>query len=220
MICTVTATKGGVGKSTLLINLAVELLKKKHPLFLLDSDKQGSLSKWASIRQMMDLPEISTASATGKGLVELAQLQSKNNKLVLVDTAGVDSKTTRTILLESDFVLTLSAPSPLDLWEISELLDICKGATKVRKKDLPTALVFNRVSTHSKVTSLQDAKDFLTENLIFPTYIFEANLKERISFQHSLREGKGVSEYTPKDINATHEVERLYIEFVKLISKK
>lgn len=222
VIC-IASTKGGVGKSTLLVNLAVALTYHQQSLFVLDADRQGSSSKWGNVRDFLieegeAIPEISIANASGAALVELAQSQREKGKIVLVDTAGVDSKTTRQIILESDLVLTLSAPSPLDLWEIDNLLQVCRGAAKARKKELPVGLVFNRVSTHSKVTSLKDGKEFLIENLIFPDFIFENCLKDRIVYQHSMREGKGVSEYQPKDTQATQEILNVYTEIIQLLN--
>lgn len=219
IIC-IASTKGGVGKSTLLVNLAVALTHQKRPLFVLDADRQGSTSKWGNVRDFLieegeKIPEISIANASGTALVELAQSQKEKGKIVLVDTAGVDSKTTRQVILEADFVLTVSAPSPLDLWEIDHLLQLCRGAAKARKKVLPVGLIFNRVSTHTKVTSLKEGKEFLTENLIFPDVIFEGCLKDRIAYQHSMREGKGVLEYQPKDMQAIQEINTIYIEIIQ-----
>ena len=48
--------KGGVGKTTLSINVAADLANRGHKVLLIDADKQGSTSTWASLRE--DAPGI------------------------------------------------------------------------------------------------------------------------------------------------------------------
>ena len=42
--------KGGVGKSTLSINIAVCFANLKQKVLLIDADKQGTSSTWANLR--------------------------------------------------------------------------------------------------------------------------------------------------------------------------
>ena len=48
--------KGGVGKTTLSINIAADLANRGHKVLLIDADKQGSTSTWASLREKKRLP--------------------------------------------------------------------------------------------------------------------------------------------------------------------
>jgi len=224
MICTIASTKGGVGKTTVAVNLAISLLKDDKQVIVLDADRQGSISKLNYVRNAIrdqgeSIPEIQVASAEGSALIDIAVTQSEKGKFVLIDSQGANTKSVRQALLRSDLVLTISAPSTLDLWEVSEIIQLAGNASKVRKKKLPVALLFNKVSTHRKVTSLEDSKDYLEQNLIVPDHIFDAVIRDRISFQHSLREGKAISEFTPSDKNAINEMTNFYTEFQQYLNK-
>ena len=50
MILLVGGEKGGTGKTTIATNLAVKRLQASGDLLLVDTDKQGSASAWAAIR--------------------------------------------------------------------------------------------------------------------------------------------------------------------------
>ncbi|MDF3472419.1 ParA family protein, partial [Sulfitobacter sp. M57] len=50
MIISFLNQKGGVGKTTLSVNVASCLARQGHRVLLIDADKQGSATTWASLR--------------------------------------------------------------------------------------------------------------------------------------------------------------------------
>jgi len=50
MIISLLNQKGGVGKTTLAVNVAAQLARQGHKVLLIDADKQGSAGNWASLR--------------------------------------------------------------------------------------------------------------------------------------------------------------------------
>lgn len=204
-IITIASTKGGVGKSTFAINLATQLTKKDEKVVLLDADPQGSSIKWHSVREMVveageELTDVFVASAQGKALIDIAVEKSNAGYIVFIDSVGANSKNTREALIKSDFVLTLSAPSPLDIWEIESIIKLVQNLSSVQKRKIPVMLALNKV--HPNLRDLSDIEEFMEANLIFPDYIFANIIRERMSFQHALREGKAVCEYTDKKSSA------------------
>ena len=76
-IITVASTKGGVGKSTVVLNLATVLLNQGKKVAVLDADSQGTVSKWAKVRDYMidsgeKIPKLFVAGVRGEALLEIA----------------------------------------------------------------------------------------------------------------------------------------------------
>lgn len=218
-IITIASTKGGVGKSTIAVNIATQLQKNGIRVALLDGDPQGSVTKWNLVREAViqdgvNLPSIFVASAQGESLLSIALDKSQQGYWVIIDSAGVDNTVTRQTLLKTDYILTLSAPSPLDLWEIDTLLKMVQSLERAQNRRVPVILLFNKVSTNKNVKGVQEAISFLNESLISPTHIFSTSVKDRIIYQHSIREGKGVIEYTPANSEARLEIANIVSELI------
>src|SRR5262245_31960424 len=49
LVLTVANLKGGVGKSTIALNIAVALHRDSHRVILVDTDRQGTCRSWASV---------------------------------------------------------------------------------------------------------------------------------------------------------------------------
>ena len=221
-VITIASTKGGVGKSTLAVNLSAQFAKQGHDVALLDADPQGSAFKWNTVRQSVidagiELPPIFTASVQGQTLLDLSKEKSDQGYCVFIDSAGVDNQSTRSALVRSDYVLMIAAPSTLDLWELGALLKAIDGLGKVQKRDVPVFLLFNKVSTHPNVKSVADAHEFMKESLIFPTHTLETVVKDRIVYQHAIRDGMGVVEHKPVNRDARYEMRKLSDELLHLI---
>ena len=221
-VITIASTKGGVGKSTLAVNLSAQFAKQGNDVALLDADPQGSAFKWSTVRQAVidegaELPNIFVASVQGQALLDLSQEKSNQGCYVFIDSAGVDNQSTRSALVRSDYVLMVAAPSTMDLWEVGTLLKAIDALGKVQKRTVPVFLLFNKASTHRNVKSVDDARAFLQESLIFPTHTLKTVIKDRIVYQHAIRDGKGVVEYKPLNRDACREMRKLQDELMAVI---
>ena len=138
-VITIASTKGGVGKSTLAVNLSAQFAVQGHDVALLDADPQGSAFKWNTVRQAVidegaKLSPIFVASVQGQTLLDLSKEKADQGYYVFIDSAGVDNQSTRSALVRSDYVLMVAAPSTLDLWELGTLLKAIDGLGKVQKR--------------------------------------------------------------------------------------
>lgn len=223
-IITVASTKGGVGKSTFVLNLATTLLKLGHKVAALDADMQGTLSKWSKVRSytMVDEPKITplfVAGVHGETLLEIAHDKKQQGYFVIIDSPGVDDANMRNALLRSDIVITISPPSAVDLWEVESLINILRKLKSIQCRSIPLFLVFNKVPTRHSKLSIDEAICFFDQNNLCPDFILQSVIKERAIFKHSIKFGKGVVELSPQDEKATTEMVNCCNEIIEIINK-
>jgi len=123
----ITSQKGGSGKTTLAAHLSVEAERcGDKPVWLIDTDKQGTLSLWHERReqdtpQRADIPLAHLA----RGLERLA---GEGAAYCFIDTAPTISDQTASLIDLADLVLIPVRPSPADLWSIAETVTLVKEA--------------------------------------------------------------------------------------------
>ena len=100
-IIVVAHQKGGVGKSTIASNLAVDLAKI-YDVDVLDLDMQKSLSYFNTLRN--DSAKLNIKYA--KNFKEVAAIINNNQKLLIIDVGGFDSDLNRAAILGADLVIT------------------------------------------------------------------------------------------------------------------
>jgi chromosome partitioning protein len=121
--------KGGSGKTTLCAHLAVEAeCQGDGPAWLIDTDKQGTLSQWherrtAETPQRAELPFVRIAGG-------LSLLKKRGAAYCFIDTAPAISDQTATIIDLADLVLVPVRPSPADLWAVSQTVELILQAGK------------------------------------------------------------------------------------------
>lgn len=182
-VITIAQQKGGSGKTTLAVNLAVEFSRRGQRVALLDTDPQGSLGRWFMTRRDRFADpglDLSTASAWGVSY-ECEKLR-KLNDLVLVDTPPKVDADLRPALREADLVLVPVATSLVDLWATDGVLDL---VARERRRAL---VVLNRVKSGARLTAeVAEAAAGLGQ-------VAQARLGQRVAFAETLGQGMGVSE--------------------------
>ena len=130
MIVSLYSTKGGCGKSTLAVCLAAYWSQSKKTV-LLDADPQASLSLCR--QEVLHVPVFEdTSKGIGKTIAKLAEEYER----VVVDTAGYRRRKSVEALEHSDFVLIPCKPSPFDVREAMEAVELLReiAAEKERKR--------------------------------------------------------------------------------------
>jgi chromosome partitioning protein len=118
MILTVGNTKGGTGKTTLAVQLAISLARTGRDVLLVDGDQQGSAQTAISVRtDASRLPALACAQyAEGRVLRDQVRHQAGKYQDVLIDAAGRDSGALRAALVLSDVLLVPFLPRSVDVW--------------------------------------------------------------------------------------------------------
>jgi len=182
-VITVAQQKGGSGKTTLAVHLAVHFLRAGRTVAVLDTDPQGSLGRWFMTRAERGDPEMefSTASAWGVGY-EVGKLRRAHD-LVIVDTPPKADSDLRPALREADLVLVPVAASALDLWATESVLDL------VDRTQRPALTVLNRGRAGTRVHA-----EAVAAMAALPALRAETALANRVIYAEAMGEGLGVTE--------------------------
>ena len=195
-VITIAQQKGGTGKTTLAVHLALAFIKY-HSLkvAIIDTDPQGSLGQWFVIREEKKLSNdnltFKTASLWG------AQYESKTLKkdhdIVIIDTPPKIESDARPSIEAADLVLIPMASSHVDFWATGAIVDIAK---KANKKIL---VQINRSNQRSKLIS--KTNDFIksldilsTKTIIGHRQIYAASMGEGKTAVEKQKKSKAVEE--------------------------
>ena len=202
MIIALTNSKGGVGKTTIAVHLAVWLHEQGNSVHVIDADVQGSTSRWIS----ECCPEITVHRLhTPDEVLEKTPSILKEADIIVADGPAGLSEVTRSLLLVADCTLLPCGPSALDLRSVQEAIRVVRQAQQIRKGPPKAILIPNKLQTQYRLSKelIETAK-----TLEIPSV---TGLKLRQAFADAV--GQGVTVWKlPKAIEATEEITRLFKE--------
>jgi chromosome partitioning protein len=154
--------KGGVGKSSLSVHLAVWLKEQGRSVALIDSDaEQESSSQWlADMGSPVPVIKLFTSDDVFAGTDELR----RKYEVVVADGPAGMTPTTRALCWKSDLAVVPLGPGILDFRSALRALEILEQARKSRKGGgLPKAVLApNRLQAHTVLSrELLEAADRL-----------------------------------------------------------
>jgi chromosome partitioning protein len=201
MIIGVLNQKGGVGKTTIAVNLAAAFANSGARALLVDADPQGSALAWSSVRERN--PLFSVIGMAKPSLHRDLPGLAKDYDFVVIDGAPRVNELGRSAILASDFVLLPVQPSPYDVWAAADTVQLIREAQQFRAS-LKAAFVINRKVSRTAIG--RDVAAALDQFTDVP--VLEASLTQRIIYAESAAKGLSVIEAAPKG-DAAREIEKL-----------
>ena len=209
MIISFLNQKGGVGKTTLSVNVAGCLARQGHRVLLIDADKQGSATTWASLREDAPFQVVSMARANmARDALKLAQ----DYDHTIIDGPPHAEEIARSCIVASDFVALPIEPSGLSTWASDLTVRQVKEAQEF-KPTLKCGFVVSRKI--GKTVIGRDIRNMAAEAGL---PILESEIEQRVAFAEGMTMGQTIFEWAG-DSNAAREIEHLTKEIERYVEE-
>ncbi|PAU74063.1 cobyrinic acid a,c-diamide synthase [Halomonas salipaludis] len=209
MIIGVLNQKGGVGKTTLSVNLAAALARTGKRVLLIDADPQGSALDWAAARE--ENPLFAVVGLPKPSIHKELPVVGEGYDAIVIDGPPRVTDLARSAIMASDVVLVPVQPSPYDIWAADEVVKLIQEAS-VFKESLKSVFVINRKIINTAIG--RDVREAL-EAYELPT--LEASVVQRVVFAEAAAVGKAVYEQD-RDGVASQEIEAVMLELQERFS--
>ena len=202
--------KGGVGKTTLSINIAADLANRGNKVLLIDADKQGSTSTWASLREKTAFQVVSMAR---ENMARDALKIAAGYEFTVLDGPPHAEEIARSCIIAADFVAIPIEPSGLSTWASDLTVKQVQEAQEY-KDTLKCGFVVSRKIGNTVIG--RQIREMASEGGI---PILTAEVENRVPFAESLTMGQSIFEWAPKSA-AAHEIRFLTQEILSYGTEK
>ncbi len=192
----IVSRKGGSGKTTLAVHVAVAASLGKKQVAIIDLDPQASASGWGDSREG-ESPAVVSAQASR--LTHVLETAKENNAdFVVIDTSPHSETAALAAIRSADLILIPCRPAIFDLRAINDTIDLVKMANK------SAFVILNAVPPKGSLG--EEAHTAISQHDV---EICPFKITQRMAFVHAVTSGLSVQEYEPGS-KASTEIKSLY----------
>jgi chromosome partitioning protein len=199
MIVSLVNQKGGVGKTTMTVNIAGCRHAMGEQVLVVDADPQGSLLQWRSIAGETHF-DVQHWPIERLGRKLRPQIRKYDH--IMIDSPPGMSAVTRSALSISDMAIIPVGPSPLDIWSSRETIALIAKAARRNRKLSGRMLICRKIVRTRVAREVREA----LESHGFK--VFNAEISQRIAFVESMIAGLTVLQYASRS-EAAQEIRNL-----------
>lgn len=214
-IITVCNQKGGVGKTTLVMQLASAFSRRGKKVLVVDADPQATATRWAaSAEDATSFPAsvIGLSAAHDKVHREVKKFINDYDLIFIDCPPAADSPIPQSALLISDLAIVPLSASPLDMWASVGIRKIIENVAEINES-LEARLVVNQCQPHT--TLAREALEILPE---FGIKLFDNFVRQRTVYRQCAVFGQSVHDFGSRAQGAINEIEGLADEINEIIN--
>jgi chromosome partitioning protein len=214
MIVAVAHQKGGVGKSTIVWNLATHLSKTKN-VEIVDIDIQKTLTYTNELRKnQTNLKPMIVRNFDNADDFKKYIEDDSDDKISFIDLGGFDSAMNRLALITADLIITPVSHKNFELLGLKNFEKVLKDLSDLTKSNICVKILFNNIPAQK--TKLDELKEYINKSNHFE--IMKTILHSRADYDRSAGVGQNVIEYSPKE-KASNELKELTKELLLMLKK-
>jgi len=195
MIVALAGTKGGTGKTTLSIALAVAAQQRGRRVLVLDTDRRGDALSWRRVATG-EAPAVLGLDGRQLSSPEMLRALAFGYDLTLIDTPSGDPEVLDRVLRGVDLTLIPVGPCPMEVWAVADTLERVRHARSTNPQ-LRASIIVNRVDGR---TSLGRALPQDLARLGIPT--LRTRVATRAIHAEAMAHASSACEYDPRSTAA------------------
>jgi chromosome partitioning protein len=197
--------KGGCGKTTTAVNLAVALCRDQYRVLIIDADRQGSVQRWVSVAPDGEELPFEVMGLTEPILHKEIPKKIQDYDFIVVDCPPEKEDIPRSAVAAADLVIIPVTPSPLDAWAAAGLGKLLHDLESLRP-ELKKRILINKLVVGT-ILSIQVPEALETFNIP----LMDTRIHQRQVYAKAPLQGRSVFDFHGE---AAGEVESLKEEIL------
>lgn len=195
--------KGGTGKTTTVLGLAVAAARAGHDVAVIDLDPQATAANWKDRRDDENPPVVSAQASRLRQTLDAAR--GEGVEYAFIDTAGRSDDSALNAARLAHLVLIPSRPNIVEVETLPQVNDLLRLAGNP-----PAFVLLNGIHPTAGRASVAEVHDAIQE--LFGLTVCPVHLCQRNAYAEAMTTGKVPQELDPEG-KAGDELKRLF-EFV------